>query len=76
MAQQQITAFILLNRDVSCKVCLRENPQFLSKISLPSPFVLRRGKLSRYIRVVIIYPSSAAQIAMAGQAKGVNFQKN
>ena len=23
-------------------------PQFLSKISLPSPFVLRRGKLSRY----------------------------
>ena len=73
---KQITAFLLLSRDVSCKVYLRKNPQILSKISLPSPFLLRRDKLSRYIRVVTIYPSAAAQIAMAGQAKGLDFQKN
>ena len=38
----------ILNRDNCCRVFFGETPHFLSKISLPSPFILRRDKLSRY----------------------------
>ena len=41
------------------------------------PLIFSQKSLSVSLpRVVTIYPSAAAQIAMAGQAKGLDFQKN
>ena len=72
--------FFILNRDVSCKVYLRENPHFLSKISLknlsPVSVCTPPRQAVSLPRVVTNYPSAAAQIAMMGQAKEVDFQKN
>ena len=48
LTSNELRLFVSLSRDDSNKVYFRKIPHFLSKISLPSPFVLRRGKLSRY----------------------------